>query len=499
MSKVTLTNLANLQNESTAVSAINANNVTLTTAIDNTLSRDGTTPNQMMNLLDMNSQQIINLPAPGSANSPLRLADAPSGIGIPISSVPPVGTSGAVVGFLNGNNTHSGSNTFSGTNTFSGPIVATNSFTQGKSVTVAPSALGTSQRPVNLFSVNSENINSSNIEGLMSIYIFGGASSQGLRFAGYDYIANTAATGNTFGQYCATYGGAYTNVGDGGGVGSEKGNWFGANFTSTLDTGASNSISCVGVEADTIAKSTVFFNVGVNAVGGNTVRGSFLDTAYAVGGGDFSGNATAPHIGWKNCFTITDFNGVSPVYASTKIFSHYWTGGGTKAIATGIDLSGFTFSGNAFNSPSFSVSGAGAIASTSISTGPITSNNFIKSISPISGIGYGTGAGGAITQLTSKATGVTLNTISGVITTFAADAMTASSQKQFTLTNSNIAVTDTVSASTQGAGASGQSYYATVSDVVAGSCTINLIRTTVAGSLSEAVKINFNIIKGVSS
>lgn len=73
--KVSLTNLANLQNENTAVTAINANNAAITTAINNTLSRDGTTPNQMSATLDMNSNRIINLPEPASANEPARIQD----------------------------------------------------------------------------------------------------------------------------------------------------------------------------------------------------------------------------------------------------------------------------------------------------------------------------------------------------------------------------------------------------------------------------------------
>jgi hypothetical protein len=58
--KITLTDLVNLQNETTAVNAINANNGVLTTALDNTLSRDGTAPNQMGANLDMNGFQILN-------------------------------------------------------------------------------------------------------------------------------------------------------------------------------------------------------------------------------------------------------------------------------------------------------------------------------------------------------------------------------------------------------------------------------------------------------
>lgn len=56
-------------------SVLNENFSNIQTAIDNTLSLDGTTPNSMSASLDMNSQQIINLPYPSSNLSPLRLGD----------------------------------------------------------------------------------------------------------------------------------------------------------------------------------------------------------------------------------------------------------------------------------------------------------------------------------------------------------------------------------------------------------------------------------------
>jgi hypothetical protein len=63
MSKITLTNLADLNNSNTAITNINNNNVIIQAAMDNTLSLDGTTPNSMEADLDMNSNFIINLPA----------------------------------------------------------------------------------------------------------------------------------------------------------------------------------------------------------------------------------------------------------------------------------------------------------------------------------------------------------------------------------------------------------------------------------------------------
>jgi hypothetical protein len=53
----------------------NTNNALIETAIENTLSRDGTTPNTMGANLDMNNYKITNLAAPTVASDPARLAD----------------------------------------------------------------------------------------------------------------------------------------------------------------------------------------------------------------------------------------------------------------------------------------------------------------------------------------------------------------------------------------------------------------------------------------
>lgn len=111
MSKLTLADVANLTSGQTAVGTINNNSALIETALENTLSRDGTTPNQMGASLDMNSNQIINLPAPSSVNSPARLIDVVSN---PTITIPGTGTSGHVVPFLDGNNIWTGTNTFSG-------------------------------------------------------------------------------------------------------------------------------------------------------------------------------------------------------------------------------------------------------------------------------------------------------------------------------------------------------------------------------------------------
>lgn len=94
--KITLTNLVNLQNENTAVAAINANNAKIVTAIDNTLSRDGTSPNTMGSSLDMNSNRIINLPSPISATEPVPFGEFNAAV-IGKGNVPTGGTPSQVL------------------------------------------------------------------------------------------------------------------------------------------------------------------------------------------------------------------------------------------------------------------------------------------------------------------------------------------------------------------------------------------------------------------
>lgn len=107
--------------------------------------------------------------------------------------------------------------------------------------------------------------------------------------------------------------------------------------------------------------------------------------------------------------------------------------------------------------------------------------------------GYSAGAGGTVTQATSKATGVTLNKLSGQITMSAA-ALAAGAVVSFVLTNNQIAATDIIVLNHAGAGTLGP--YLLNGRCAAGSATI-AVRNTSAGSLSEAIVIGFVVIKSV--
>ena len=110
---VSLNTISNLQDTTTAQTNINANSAAITGGFSTALNVIG---DQMKGNLDMNSNQILNLPAPATANSPVRLVDVTSSSSI--ASVPPVGTSGAVVGLLNANLIFSGNVNLNGpTNT----------------------------------------------------------------------------------------------------------------------------------------------------------------------------------------------------------------------------------------------------------------------------------------------------------------------------------------------------------------------------------------------
>jgi len=72
MAKLTLNNILTGYASNTAV---NANNDLVEAAIENTLSRDGSTPNAMGADLDMNSNQLTNLGAPSTGTDGARLQD----------------------------------------------------------------------------------------------------------------------------------------------------------------------------------------------------------------------------------------------------------------------------------------------------------------------------------------------------------------------------------------------------------------------------------------
>lgn len=112
------------------------------------------------------------------------------------------------------------------------------------------------------------------------------------------------------------------------------------------------------------------------------------------------------------------------------------------------------------------------------------------------GIGYAVGSGGSVTQITTRATGVTLNALCGAITTDSTS-LAAAAEAIFTVTNSHVAIGDVVvvcARSGQSAGTSVPS----VNAVAAGSFDI-MLSNHGAGADTGAMIINFAVIKAVST
>lgn len=112
-------------------------------------------------------------------------------------------------------------------------------------------------------------------------------------------------------------------------------------------------------------------------------------------------------------------------------------------------------------------------------------------------LGYGPGAGGTVTQATSKATAVTLNKPCGVITMHNA-ALAAGAAVIFRLNNSLIALTDTVVCHHDGAAGTVDAYVVQVLTTGVGSVDIRVVNIT-AGSLSEPLTLTLSIGKVVAA
>jgi len=107
------------------------------------------------------------------------------------------------------------------------------------------------------------------------------------------------------------------------------------------------------------------------------------------------------------------------------------------------------------------------------------------------GLGYSDGA--AVTQGTSRTTGVEINSFAGAITLFsAAGSATAAS---FTVTNSKVAATDVVLVSVKSADTN--LYRAFVTATAAGSFVITF--QTTGGTTTDAPVFNFVVIKAAAS
>lgn len=124
--------------------------------------------------------------------------------------------------------------------------------------------------------------------------------------------------------------------------------------------------------------------------------------------------------------------------------------------------------------------------------------NYDPAVSAGAKIGYSRG-GGTVTQLTNRATGVTINALSGAITTDATS-LAAEASAVFVVTNSQVAIGDVVVCSMR-SGSVALNTQIEVTAVAAGSFSITVINNNAAAGTAEtgAIIINFVVIKAVSA
>lgn len=382
MSKIFLSNVSDLTNSTTAQNTINSNAATVQSAFDNTLSRDGTFPNTMGANLDMNSNQILNLPAPVSSSSPARLVDIISNPTL-VLTIPPVGTSGATVPLLNANNT------WSGTNNLTGEV------TVGVSnAGLAKFSIGYSQTPLTanrvLFQIDNDS-NSANGHllsaalGLSSPnqYVIPGPGALTNWLTEVDIgIDNTTtpvnvSTGHWFRHSVSKGTGAggigvliqgfalagYTPSGSAslpGVVGAQINGWsdVGGNTWGavvgciTTASGLGN----IGLEVDSdIRANTSGSQIGVQVVSQNG-SGSGTPTVTGDNAGFVLLKSTGP--GFKNAFQLGSQAGADfPLLTTGSVIKSFTS----STITNGIDISSLTITGSAFKSTGFSVDGSGNV------------------------------------------------------------------------------------------------------------------------------------------
>jgi hypothetical protein len=227
---------------------------------------------------------------------------------------------------------------------------------------------------------------------------------------------------------------------------------------------------------------------------GNSVTLGSQDTYTAfLHDTQYSGNTTATTYGYKSEPTT------GSSLTSNGSSSHY----GFYAAGVTPNVGGFRYAttSNCFYADS-SIGFANTFQFFANGTDPSQFNGDIRGAAAITsssasaGVGYRSGAGSTQTQSSNKSTGVTLNNVCGQIT-MASSALAATTSVSFTLTNSRIAATDVVIVNIASA-ATTNTYQLSVDAVAAGSCRIHL-RNVSTTSRSEALVLNFAVIKAVAS
>ena len=291
--------------------------------------------------------------------------------------------------------------------------------------------------------------------------------------------------------------GAFTTLAASGAV---SGAGFNAYLASPPAIGGTTPAAITGtsITGSTITANSAFAGPHNGTVGATTPNsGAFttLSASSTISGTGFSAYlASPPAIGGTAAAAITG----TTITANTAFAGpiNGTVGATTPNTGAFTTLSASsTISGTGFTNYLASPPAIGGTAPAAVGATTVTASTSVLS-NGSGGVGYSTGAGAAVTQLTSRttATPTTGAKPAGAITLFTTTA-TVGTWFSFTVPNTGIAVTDTVVLSVRGAT---NTYVAFVSAITAAT-SFQVTMASVAGTASDTPIVNFAIIKAVSA
>lgn len=439
---ITLTPITSLANQTTAIAAMAANNTAITNAFADAFALDGTNPNKMLNNLDMNNNQILNLPAPATVGSPLRLQDLNSFIGGgTISTIPSGGTTGEVlakssnadysVAWINyaASDLLGFNNTWTGVNTYNAQSGAANAMLFNYGTSSSPLPVSTSG---GLYSVQSLVYGTASGSSL-DAYIGAFEGSSTLQAGSHGTAVGGVFQG--FAQGTWTPGDANSGAMGVQGIGqsSSGGAIFGGNLVANSLTSASSSL--IGLEIDVsnaVNGATNKYGLAINddSTSVGTVTGTLTvasSLASILNSSAIMFQTVASSAGaWGWPFGIlavqTTASNAQPPVRSTGSFIR----SGGYALNHFIDIPDLTVNGNLINYSNFKITGAGAVTAGAWNANPIGS--------AYGGTGVGNSSANTITfsgnyGLTLTLSGATSISLpaSGTLTTLATVISTANS------------------------------------------------------------------------
>jgi len=227
-------------------------------------------------------------------------------------------------------------------------------------------------------------------------------------------------------------------------------------------------------------------DIATALTGSLAINGSTIMTAPFVASG---GTAALPSVTFVGALTSGLYlAGANQIGMSTNgILSQTWNSDQSVTFAGNIAAVGGAFSGAVSGTTGTftgAVTGASAVVTGALQSSSTTS----------AGVGYTSGARGAVTQLTNKTTAVTLNKLSGNIL-LAAGNIAANSGATFQLNNTLLGANDALVLSWIHDGVSTTSAYVPTSEISNASAQIT-VRNVTAGGLNETPTLTFIVIKG---